>query len=706
MKYVCLIVFAALAACSRPDFYVYAPEGNDLVATLENEGKKVEKYPTPQQAVGAAPEGASVLLLSQTYPHRVELLSRETVDKIAARKLKVYTEFFAFTDSAPEPRQLTLERVVVFDGGWSERLPAMKLLSINGSYVFDVEHAAPILVTAKVAGMDRAEYGLDSTFYAPLLYKHNDNITAATSALSNFATGRFLSEKDWKSVWDGILSSLSGEPFAFTGWLSYVGPAHGKTDKLGPAARKESIEKGIEWFYNGHFLVDESWKKDWLDKYEGDGSAPFGPELPSTAKDGDGTLGVLEGHCSFIYYNGTQQYRYWMRNDVQGESSMAFAMAGKYLDREDYTRVASNLTDHSLGEYRDGPRSDPESPSYGLLGWSLTHKGHYYQDDNARSVLGMLATASLTGSDKWDKKILENIVGNFRTTGKNGFRGSLLFEERLQKYGWEYYWNGDVVNPHPHLESWIWACYLYLYQKTGYEELLTRTKRGIRITMESYPDKWEWTNGIQQERARMILPLAWLARVEPTPQHLEWLDFMIGEVLKNQDACGAIREELGSGATGWYDKAKSNAEYGKYEAPLIHNNTDPVADMLYTSNFAFFALNEAAKVTQKPEHLDAVRRLSEFMTRIQVRSEKFKSLDGAWFRAFRYDDWDYWGSNADAGWGAWCTLTGWIQSWIVSTQVMLEMDTTLWDILQTHPIEKEWPAVKQEMLGSQASEEL
>ena len=34
--------------------------------------------------------------------------------------------------------------------------------------------------------------------------------------------------------------------------------------------------------------------------------------------------------------------------------------------------------------------------------------------------------------------------------------------------------------------------------------------------MEAYPDRWNWTNGLQQEKARMILPLAWLYRVSPT----------------------------------------------------------------------------------------------------------------------------------------------------------------------------------------------
>jgi hypothetical protein len=72
--------------------------------------------------------------------------------------------------------------------------------------------------------------------------------------------------------------------------------------------------------------------------------------------------------------------------------------------------------------------------------------------------------------------------------------------------------------------------------------------------------------------------------------------------------------------------------------------------------------------------------LSDFLIRIQVNSVVHKDLDGAWFRAFDYDRWDYWASNADAGWGAWSTLTGWIQSWIVATQVQIAEDQSYWDL--------------------------
>ena len=49
-------------------------------------------------------------------------------------------------------------------------------------------------------------------------------------------------------------------------------------------------------------------------------------------------------------------------------------------------------------------------------------------------------------------------------------------------------------------------------------------------------------------------------------------------------------------------------------------------------------------------------------------------------RAFNYRDWDYWASNADAGWGAQSTLTGWIQSWIITTLALMEEGTSYWDI--------------------------
>jgi hypothetical protein len=125
---------------------------------------------------------------------------------------------------------------------------------------------------------------------------------------------------------------------------------------------------------------------------------------------------------------------------------------------------------------------------------------------------------------------------------------------------------------------------------------------------------------------------------------------------------------------------KSNQEYGTSEAPLIQENGDPLCDLLYTTNFAFFGLHEAAAATGDPTYREAEDRLADFLCRIQVTSEARDELDGAWFRAFDFRRWDYWASNADLGWGAWSIESGWTQGWITSVLAMRRMGTSFWDM--------------------------
>lgn len=198
----------------------------------------------------------------------------------------------------------------------------------------------------------------------------------------------------------------------------------------------------------------------------------------------------------------------------------------------------------------------------------------------------------------------------------------------------------------------------------------------------------------------MILPLAWLVRVDNTPLHRKWLNEMVTDLLKYQAPCGAIPEELGPLANGLYPPPKSNPAYGTKEAPLIFKNGEPVADMLYTDNFAFFALNEAAHATKNKKYMAATRKLADFLIRIQVRSTKFKDLDGGWFRAFDYGLWDYWASNSDAGWGAWSTNTGWIQSWIICTDILLEEHQSFWSLTGDSRIGDVMPQTVKVMFGT------
>ena len=674
-----------------------------MYAVLEAEGYQVRQYDDLHQAIDDAREGMPVFIMADNYPQAPVPVTDALIERARKKKLKIYLEYptsFPGVDISQKPLSTQLERGVVTSEVFGEALKPMSILGINDAYVLPAKIDSPLIVLAKVAGLDKAEYGIDDVDQYPLLFE-KDNILIATTKLSNFATGRYGPADAWKQVWSYILSKTTGKKdFKFRTWPSFVTPMYGRDEPLPLDAKEKSVQKGVEWFYNGRFFIHPQWQDLWL-KYQADGTNPFGPPLDQKLPNGDGSLGLLEGHASRIYHDGSQQYRYWLRADVQGEAAYALAAAGDLLNNQEYYLRAHKLIDYVFhnSNLRAEERNDKSSPSYGLIGWSVTHPYVYYGDDNARAILGMLGASAYMQTDKWNKHIIEAIMANFRTTGKAGFRGNRQEDKQLQELGWRHYWERDIVNPAPHFESWMWACYLWLYDKTKYQPLLDRAKNAIRLTMEGYPDQWLWTNGIQQERARMILPLAWLVRVEDTEEHRRWLDLVVTKLLENQVQSGAIREELGAGDKGRYGRTRSNKEYGLHEAPLIFENGDPIADMLYTSNFAFFSLNEAAHATGNPAYKKAVDQLSDFLTRIQVKSEKYKDLDGAWFRAFEYERWEYWASNADVGWGAWGTLTGWTQSWIVATQVLNTEDRSYWDLTRESSAGAHMPTVVDLMFG-------
>ena len=93
-----------------------------------------------------------------------------------------------------------------------------------------------------------------------------------------------------------------------------------------------------------------------------------------------------------------------------------------------------------------------------------------------------------------------------------------------------------------------------------------------------------------------------------------------------------------------------------------------------------------------------MNKLAEFLCRIQVRSESLPMVDGGWFRAFDYERWEPWGSNADAGWGAWAIESGWTQGWITSVLAMRQMNTSLWELTQKSTIERHHKDLRASML--------
>jgi len=423
---------------------------------------------------------------------------------------------------------------------------------------------------------------------------------------------------------------------------------------------------------------------------------------PPASPIGDGSLGILEGLLSVLRSDGSQMQSVARRGDCHGESALALALGGKALGSAGYSAIAANLLDFWLftSPACQRERNDPNHGAYGLIAWGISSPAWYvanYGDDNARLLLGTLGTAALLDTERWDTLAMRCLLANLRTTGRRGFRGGRIDLGSLAQ-GWRPFYDRNLVDLSPHYEAYLWACFLWAYHHTGSDLFYTRTEQALRTVMEVYPNGWDWTNGLAQERARILLPLAWLVRASDTPEHRRWLRLAVDGLLALQDSCGAIREELGPPGQGAYPPPRSNADYGASEASLIQENGDPVCDLLYTVNFAFLGLHEAAAATGWPEVVRAEDKLAEFLCRIQVRSESHPELDGGWFRAFDFERWEHWASNADAGWGAWTIESGWTQGWITSVLALRELHTSLWELTSTSRVGDHFASLRQQML--------
>ena len=662
---------------------VCTPE-NDLYRVMQDSGFPLERYDTlAEVASGDGP----LLMLADGYPEHTTDVSLQYLEELMSTDSKCFVEYPAAVPGMDigEPKDMQWERAVVSSPAFGPDLAENRIMMIHGCRILPVDTPDAHIIMARVAGFDTAVYGLPEERY-PVLLKHpNADMLVATTKLSCFRTARYAPADTWRVVWRWVLQWLTdGETLPELDWEPSVHPAYMADAQTPSDIERTAVARGAEWFRKARLFIHPYWEDDARERLHGfhDGTGP-GPEKDWLC--GDGSFGMIEGASSNIRHDGSQHWRYFLRNDCMGEASMAVALSETLGCTAWGKRTAKNINDfiYTYSNLARERRANPESPSYGLVNWDTRAPfgGVYYGDDNARAMLGTMAAAAAaaTGSDAWNESLLKCLLGNLRTTGPQGFRSGRLQGNDLEKHGWQHYWETERTHFAPHYESWLWACYLWAYDKTGFNPFLDRAKTGIELMMGAYPDDWHWTNGIQQERARMLLPLSWLVRVENTERHRSWLRFMADEILKFQDTCGAIREEVGGRGKGSYAPPAKNEDYGTTEAPLIQENGDPLCDLLYTTNFAFAGLHEAARATGDQAIKAAEDRLADFLCRIQVVSEEQPELDGAWFRAFEFKRWDYWASNADLGWGAWSIESGWTQSWITAVLALRQLDTSLWD---------------------------
>ena len=705
----CVLLMFAHACSPRADISLSCKDDNDLYQILKENKIACIRFNTPEEAVDNAKEGTGVLILADGYPQQTTVINASLFEKAKNKKLRLYIEYPSFLPDIPlsRPRITSLERVVVSTDS-IENLSKMQILDFHKFSYIDILNKNHFLALSKVAGFDHAVYGTEnSTGESSILFKlHDGNILVSTTKLSQFIQARYAPKGAMQAIWMYIIKWAKGEKTSIRQleWTADVRSSYSREEQLPKNAARTAVQRGIDWHTNAKMLLNEEGWKEYKQLWNLNDSNMYTtvPAVNSAAPQpmapvGDGRFGVLEGIVSEVCPDGSQSTRWWLRSDSNGESSLAFALRWE-LDGDTRSKlIAKNLMDWVY--FKSGLfQKDPLKANYGLLFWAPGNAQALYQDNDIKTILSCIGTSGILNTDRWNKALTSNILGNFRTTGANGFRGWRLENPDLLKKGWQHYWNKNTVQLQPHYEAWTWSSYLWLYDKTKWTPLLEKTQKAIRMMMDAYPQDWRWTNGIQQERGRMLLPLAWLIRVDDRPEYRIWLKRLANDIEKCQDKTGGIREELGALDHGDMAPPKSNEAYGSGEAPLIQENGDPVADLLYTCNFTFLGLHEAYAATGDVQYKRMADKLADFLIRIQVKSEKHKNLDGGWFRAFDYRQWEYWGSNADSGWGAWSIEVGWTQAWIPSVLAMRELNLNLWDISKNSNVNKDFDRIRKQMI--------
>lgn len=589
---------------------------NDLVTILQRSGLETVLFADAMQAARETPEEGILLVLSEQYPEVPFHIDEQFLGILKSKRLKTYLEFAA-AELVPS-KTAVWERSVVD----TDLFPGLKrgdILDQHGCIYLHMTSPDTLVWLGRVAGYETACFGIPEE-RSSLLYRLTDQILVCTTKLSGFVGQRISPCDKIYHLFEGILSYLAGES-VFLKRTPVPVKLNGDTDA------PDCFRRSIRWFTR--HIISATGQK----------------------------VSASEGYGSYIEYDGHQRRNPWIRGDCTAEVALALAVDWKLRNNSRSRDLCQKMLDYLWNSNDFVVREDV--PVRGMVNWSSDSRV-YYGDDNARVLMSTFKAMELLGCWDWIKPAENCLYANARATGEQGFRKS-----RIEYPGEPGAFNGTILAPH--YQCYLWAAFLagsYLFQDPGLRE---KAQKGIDRMMEGFDHEWTWTNGMTQEYAKMLLPLSWASRY--WEKNREYLDKILGALEENMHSSGAVLEKLGAWERGRYPQLKKNEEYGRNEAPIIQNNGDPLADLLYTVGFAFLGLHEARRISSRACAM--FYSMKDFLCKIQVRSRTHAYLDGAWLRSFDVRRWEYHGSSSDIGWGAWCAESGWNNAW---TAAVLGLD--------------------------------
>ena len=463
----------------------------------------------------------------------------------------------------------------------------------------------------------------------PGLWTLGDNMMMTSFRLHNFAQARFAPRAAWQKLIAYVARWITGsEPTRFPEPVVRFGASGNlDDDAVFEALRKDAVERGMRSLKT--YLVD------------------------------GGHGGIREGLRHNIDPEGVQATADSVRTDCTGEAAGAFRLYG--ATRND--RGADEIAD-ALESFVLGPMQVRGGLFDGMLRWTDTAWQVCYQDDAARAMLPILYDCLKTG-DRGERfasvcRALDFLV---KTTAKDGCRVARTDAPNLNADGIRALKDAEHGHPSAHYNAYYHAALLLAYRCCGNPVYLDVGRRGLETMMALYPDTRR-EQSETEEQCRLILPLAALYGATGEKKHLDMLERVTNDLLLRRHPSGGYAEW----DTGY--KASCSRE-SQGECSLLTENGDPVADLLYSTNWLPVGFAWAYHVTGDEKYRLLWKDVVKFLIRAQVSASDPK-LDGTWCRAFDMELGEAYGCPHDVGWAAYASESGWTNAEILMGMMMPE----------------------------------
>jgi hypothetical protein len=620
----------------------------------------------------------AVVVLAGSYPKPAELRTEALAEYVRAGGT-AYVEFAVddgFLPAGPV-RDAHIERIFT-----REALRGIEPLSILDEHLSRAQEVvAPdgsteLLTYGSVAGTHRAVFGPpEHTFPALLDIPIGEGrLLYATTALSHHLQGRYKPVRRWARLLQLIAAELtdtdpppdlelftephvwvaSGEPTRLVARTPTQPQSDVELVEVSPGRYKSGplkLPDGVHTFAVGEQTTTitvgprpERYRRmvdraiAWFDTAGMFYGAP------------DGSKGVAEGFSNEIGFDGRLPFRPVPRGDCYTQTAHAFRM---YADLARFPRgrtIADNLMRHVVEEEQLTDRNS----LYGAFEprgtrTDLTATNNLFADDGGWIALFAL----ISGDTEAGLRGVESLIRTANT--ELGLQADpWRTPSTLMVKGWDEFGRSpieDGLDLTSHWQSSALCAYLYAYGVTGEPSYLQIAERGLDHMASHYP-RARLETSRTCEAGRFLLPLAGGYFYTRKPLYLQTL-LKLADYLKS-------RQGPDGGFAEWDGKCPpSNEAYGVDEASIFQANGDPVTDQLYGTPFAAWGLPIVHQITGEPVFDELAQGVLDYLSRIQIDDPPDEQLHGTWQRAFDFDAWEYFGSNADIGWGPYCVETGW-----------------------------------------------